>query len=436
MRRLAFLAVVAGLAIPSVAAQGEPPEDVLVRQGVQPPEAVIGQRVAVTVDVLFPDDMPAPPQVALPEVPGAQVFRFESQGTTIRDWVNGRPYVGQRSEFALFARRGGALTVPPAHVTVLDRHREVAGSASGQEATLAVAVPAGVDATQPVVSTSRLTLDQRWDPEPSKAFKVGAALRRTIIREAEDVPALAMQDLRGSTPDGVRAYPDPPNADDRSNRGTLIGRRVDRITYVFEKPGMFTLPSLEQPWWDLQAAALRSEGAPGMRLQVVPAAEAGPDTSRPSEQLPWPVYMAGLVVLGALLWVGHGVWRQLADALQTWVVRWQRSEPAEFRRLRRACRRAEPGPTYAALRRWRARLKDVLGPSRMPDADIDRAARPLDAALFGAAPSPWAIDDAWRLITRLSGLRKDALAEAAPARERRSRLPPLNPAPSSQRRIP
>lgn len=428
MRRLVFLAILAALASPSAAAQGASRDDVVVRQGVQPPEAVIGQRVAVTVDVLFPDDMPVPPQVTLPEIPGVQAFRFESQGTTIRDQVGGRPYVGQRFEFALFARRGGAVTVPPARVTVLDRRHEVAGTARGQEATLAVAVPAGVDATQPVVATARLTLDQRWDPDPGAAFQVGGALKRTVIREAEDVPALAMRDLPGSTPDGVRAYADAPNADDRSNRGTLTGRRVDRITYVFEKPGAFQIPSLGQPWWDLGAAALRSAEAPGLSVQVVPAAGIGQVTPRPSSRLPWPAYAAGLVVLGALLWAGRGAWRHLADAIRAGIARRQRSEPAEFHRLRNACSGAEPGPTYAALRRWRARLRDVVGACRMPDAGIDMAAGPLDAALFGGAPSPWTKDEARRLITRLSGLRKDALANAAPARERRPGLPPLNPA--------
>ena len=101
MRRLVFLAILAALASPSAAAQGASRDDVVVRQGVQPPEAVIGQRVAVTVDVLFPDDMPVPPQVTLPEIPGVQAFRFESQGTTIRDQVGGRPYVGQRFELAV-----------------------------------------------------------------------------------------------------------------------------------------------------------------------------------------------------------------------------------------------------------------------------------------------------------------------------------------------
>jgi hypothetical protein len=276
-----------------------------------------------------------------------------------------------------------------------------------------------------------LSLDQRWDPASDTAFKVGGALRRIIVREAVDVPALALQDLRGAAPEGVRAYADPPEGDDRSNRGTLTGRRVDRITYVFEKPGTFTLPTLEQPWWDLGAASLRLAQAPGVRVQVVPAGEVGQAATRPAGDLPWPAYAAGLVALGAFLCAGRKAWRSLSDAFHAWIGRRQRSEPAEFRRLRRACSRAQPGPTYGALCRWRDRLKQVVGPDRMPGAGIDIAAGALDAALFGGAPPPWTKGDARRLIARLSSLRRDALAHAAPAREPRPRLPPLNPAPGA-----
>lgn len=431
MRVLVCLALAAFAAIATLAEAQEDAALVTVRQSVQPAEAVIGQRVAVIVEVLFRDDMPAPPQVVLPEIPGVQVFRFESQATTVRDRLNGAPYVGQRFEFALFARRGGAFTVPPAVVTLLDHRREVVGSEPGQATPLTVRVPPGVDASQPVMATTRLALEQRWDPEPAATFKVGDALKRTVTRKVDDVPALAMQNLFGRTPDGVRAYVEAPEVDDRSNRGTLLGRRVDRVTYLFEKPGTFMLPAASQPWWDLGAQGLQNAEAEGARIEVMalPAAEA-PQT-RPGLMglLPWPAYAVALGALVLAVWAARRFGSRTQSALNSWMTWRRQSEPAKFRRLRHACRGEHPGATYAALRLWRARLEEAAGACRAREAAIDVAAGRLEAVLFGGAPpGSWTGRDARHLIERMASLRSEALARPESSQRRRASLPPLNPA--------
>jgi hypothetical protein len=164
-----------------IVAQDTAAPEVVVRQSVEPASgAVIGQHVTLHVDVLFRGQMPYPPRVRLPDVAGLQVFRFETQATTIQDDVEGESYTGQRFEFALYPRRGGAFTIPPAAVTLLDGQGDPTGDAQGQQAILDVTVPAGADASQPVVATQHLALDQQWAPDPKGKFKAGDALVRTI----------------------------------------------------------------------------------------------------------------------------------------------------------------------------------------------------------------------------------------------------------------
>ncbi len=272
---LLFLFGLAGVAAAQDAATAPntpPPAkrpDVVVRQSADPATgAVIGQRVALLVDVMFRNPMPRPPRVTLPDVPGLQVFRFETQGTSLRETIAGNVYTGQRFEFALYARRGGAFEIPPAEITLLDAKGDVTGAAKGQPVRLEVNVPPGVNASQPVVAANMLTLSEQWSPEPGGAFKAGDAIVRTITRTAEDVPGLAMRDLAFRAPAGARVYVDPPEVDDRSNRGVVTGRRVDRVTYVFERGGRFELPALSQPWWDLGAGTLRTADAKGATIDV------------------------------------------------------------------------------------------------------------------------------------------------------------------------
>ncbi|MDR6951172.1 hypothetical protein J2X65_000520 [Ancylobacter sp. 3268] len=230
MRALGGLTMLLGLALPLAAQEAGAPvapaaPAVVVRQSADSASGiVVGQHVALSVDVLFPGEMPHSPRVSLSDVPGLQIFRFETQGTTMRESLGGRSHVGQRFEFALYARRGGAFDIPPAAVTLLDRAGDETGRAQGQALRLEVTVPPGVDVSQPVVATRRLVLGEQWDPMPGARFKAGDAVVRTITRSAEDVSGLAMRDLAFAAPEGVRVYADPPGGEPRG--GSAAGGAV------------------------------------------------------------------------------------------------------------------------------------------------------------------------------------------------------------------
>jgi len=431
MRRAA-LALLLLLAAATARAQETRPADSqapaaapIVRTTLDPKEgAVVGQHIALYVDVLFAGDMPHPPRVAIPEMPGAQVMRFETQATTIRDTVDGKDRIGQRFEFAVFPRRGGVLAIPPASVTLLDRAGDVTGSASGPAVQETILVPKGIDAKGVVVATEKLTFRQGWNPEPGKPLHAGSALVRTITRTATDIPALAMRDLVFAAPDGVRVYVDAPQSLDQSERGTITGKRIDRATYVFEKAGTFVLPAVTQPWWNLADKQIENATGKAATLTVMagpaPAnalAEGAPAsaTIRPAV---W-VTIATAIILAILLlsisWRkarAHVASRRAARAL---------SEPVAFDALTRACGDGDAATIYRALTNWRSRVPATW--PKLPDA------RPLEAALFssdaGRQPT-WSRAMAHELLARLRRFRRDCFRQSP--RSARSPLPPINPA--------
>ena len=382
--------------------------EVVVRESLDPASgAVIGQRVALLVDVLFRGAMPRPPRVTLPEVAGLQALRFETQGTTMRETIAGQPYVGQRFEFALYARRGGAFEVPPATITLLDPSGEVTGTAQGQAVHFDVLVPPGVDPSTPVVATRDLTLTEQWEPNPKGTFKAGDAIVRTITRTADDVPGLAMRDLAFAAPEGVRVYADPPEISDRSNRGIVTGRRVDRVTYLFERGGRFALPAAAQPWWDLGSGALRNADAAGAVIEV-----SAPVASQTSGQAQSPglALAATCAALLILLAFGPRILLHRRSANDT------ESEDEAFAALRRACSSEDATAIYRAFSLWRP----LLPPDEKTTAM--KAAAPLDAALFKGGSPGWTIKDSRTLISRLTTLRRPQSSGG-----HTSPLPPLNP---------
>jgi hypothetical protein len=394
-----------------IVAQDTAAPEVVVRQSVEPASgAVIGQHVTLYIDVLFRSQMPYPPRVRLPDVAGLQAFRFETQATTIQDDVGGESYTGQRFEFALYSRRGGSFTIPPAAVTLLDRQGNPTGDAQGQQVTLDVTVPAGADASQPVVATQHLTLDQQWAPDPKGKFKAGDALVRTITRSAEDVPGLAMLELDLSPSEGVRVYADPPDIDDHAERDVITGRRVDRVTYVFERGGHFTLPAVSQPWWDLAEGTMKQAQAPAVTLDVAAAPVTG-STTAGAMATAWPRWIwavAAMLLIALLLGVRSLIQRRHARRVEP--------EVEEFQRLRKACSTADAGAVYRSFSAWRL----LLVPDRQAAALA--AIAPLDAMLFAGGGANWTVADSALLLGRCETVRRSSRAVALEAA-----LPPLNP---------
>src|SRR5262249_14305728 len=128
-----------------------------------------------------------------------------------------------------------------------------------------------------------------------------------------------------TAPDGVRIYrKDPVLSTDVGVHGELnAGRRVDRVTYLFEKPGHYTLPAIDFPWFDAGAKAREVAEAPGIVVDASPAAgtvpaiapEAPPPAPASPPPSPWLIWkqrlpwIAGaLAALAALTWLTRRVW--------------------------------------------------------------------------------------------------------------------------------
>lgn len=417
MRALALLLL---MAFPMIASAQTPAEPPIIRTALDPTDGiVIGQPVRLNVAVLFPGEMPRPPLVSVPEAAGAQTLRFETQAVTIRDRVEGRDYVGQSFEFIIFPRRGGDITVPAPAITLLAHNGDPAGSAAGTAMRFRVSVPAGIDASGPVLAADKVTASESWSPDPGTArFKAGGAITRTIRRQAAGVPALGMAEFRFTAPDGVRVYVDPPVVEDRSNRGIVDGARVDKATYVFEQAGSYVLPDLSQPWWSLAEKQARVETLPGLTLSV--AAPGGSPAEPPRQSRFW--WLAALVVAAALLSASMLSRSQLSASWRAWLQRRQASEAFARLTLAREARTGEPAAIYRALGNWLERLPPADRARVLADVRLGALIAELEGALFSAS-SNWQPRSGADLARALANLP----ASSAKAASARNPLPPLNP---------
>jgi hypothetical protein len=401
-------------------AQAASPE-ILVKTRLDPAaDIVVGQPVNLFVEVLFPDQMPHPPRVVLADAPGAQILRFETQAVTTRERVGEVNYVGQVFTFVVFPRRGGGLDIPAADVTLLDRNGDPIGSAKGEAEHIDVEVPDGLDASGPVLAASAVTITQTWSPEPvHAALRPGAAIERTIRRQATGVPALGMADFVFSAPEGIRVYVDPPQADDHVNRGDVAGSRTDKVTYVFEKAGSYDLPALSQPWWDMGRKQARTQVLAGVHVTVTPV-----PASERSGAFPWRSLLSrvGLVLASFALVLAALV--AAAARWSAWRQRYAASDASARRTLCRIARTGDARETYRALLTWLGRLPPGVANSVRSDPRLQPAISALAATLFGTA-SIWSAEKGRDLAGQVMAVHR----LYSGSRHESSALPPLNPQP-------
>jgi hypothetical protein len=228
----------------------------------------------------------------LPEVPGALMLRTDTTTIKLSEQRDGEAWQVLRYPIALFPQQAGSLTVPVFEV----RFETSAGFGSEpashvlqtQSVMLTVRQPPGLDPGSVVVTTPNYTLTSEWTvpPEPIRA---GDAVTLTVERRATGLSAMLLPALPVFDTEGLAAYPAAPEVRDQTNRGSLVGERTDRITWIIENAGDYALPAVAFRWWDPGREALRTLRVEGVTFiaaaasgQAQPSAAArktGPERS-------------------------------------------------------------------------------------------------------------------------------------------------------------
>jgi hypothetical protein len=420
------------LLLPPTASAADPPARVKVE--VSPADgAWVGQRVTLAITLATPDLFAGVPSFDMPPIAGAVVLPPAGSPVLGSETVGDASYTTQRHEFAVYAQRAGVVRVSPFPI----RFETNAGfgkptvrrQVTTDEVSFAAKPPPGTERLGTVIAARDLRVTDEWAPEP-KAPKVGDAVTRTVTVTAADVPGMVFPPLQPGAVDGLAAYPKPPAVSDRTDRGSLTGRRVEAVTYVCERPGAVTVPDRTLTWWDLGAKELKTANLPGRRFEVAPAANAAdeaPPAPEPAAGRRWWWAIPALGVTVLLGWL-------LVRRVRPWRVRRRaaraEAEPAYFARFGRACRTSDARAVYVALLDW----LDRFGPmgldeftARAGDPALSDAVSDLNGRTY-VSPASARPDAGWSgrpLYDRAAAARR----RLRPARRGTAAapLPPLNP---------
>jgi hypothetical protein len=183
--------------------------------------------------------------------------------------TNGETWVTQTHEITLYPTTYGDYQVPSINVDVsvnTENDGIISGVLSTQEITFNITLPEELKNIDNFIVSPQvnLTIDGQFDE--AKDYVVGEAVTQTITINASNIPAMMIPPMTlvvnggrnddKSAVDGVSIYHKPAQIFDKSNRGTLLGTRVESFTYIFEKPGSYTVDEQVIYWWNSQSNTL------------------------------------------------------------------------------------------------------------------------------------------------------------------------------------
>ena len=344
--------------------------DALVRLVAEPESPWVGQKVVLKLDVLAADGWAQLKKTGGNEIKGGYLLRFESQGTRLSETIEGISYSGQRYEFLFFAQRGGAVTIPE---MAIDVEVKTWGADSKTETTrlmtptlnLSVREPPGTGQLDGLISTTDFSATQKWTPT-GESFTVGDAIVREISLKAADVTGMAFLPLSSSENEGISTYLSEPAVEDSYNRGTLVGKRQEKLTYVFERGGSYVLPELSYHWWNTSAEKLETITLTGLSVEVQVSA-AGPPSSSVAKvnefSLRSLLWVIGLLTLAVVIAYRYRV--PLLNRVRDWQRAYHESEKNYFRKIKAAVQQGDTQKLMCTIMQWLDRLDTEPEPARL-----------------------------------------------------------------------
>ncbi|SCB32272.1 BatD family protein [Cupriavidus alkaliphilus] len=414
---------------------------------------LVGQQVGIDVTILAPNYFLSAPAFPALEVPGAVVTQPDTRAVNSTETIDGVTYAGIRKSYAFTAEQDGEFRLPDA--TIRFTYAGDDGAPREGSVTLPVTTiragtggtgtaAAGAASGRRLLPVARLSVTQTLDHDPDHGvvrLHAGDALVRTVTTFAPQTQAMMIVPPHAAAPRGVRMFrADARLSDQARDAPGPGGTRIDTLTYVFERPGTYTLPAVTADWVDPATRQPARSEVPAVKVEVAAARHAGalapggpPAGALPGEGgLPWRtlLWAAGALLGAAALAL---LWRRLRPRL----ARLQQRR-AERRRARaegadarlaatlRACRAGDADGASQALGGW-TRAAHGTTPAAWAeaagDAALADAVTGLQRYLYGAAPAP----SAWDGNPLAQALGRHA--RPAPRRRHRvaSALPPLNP---------
>ena len=432
-RKLSILCLI-GLLLSSAAIAQDTEVNAAVAASIQKDQDIwVGQQITLNLDLKTTGFSFSDTHFNLPDVGNAFLMQTDSTTIKITQKIDGQDWQILRYPLALFPQQSGKLEVPPIDV----RFSSSAGYGTTQKRfefsteplELTVKLPPGTNKAELIVTTSSFALEHQWQPA-SDIVKTGDAFTLVVKRTADDISAMLLPPLPVFTGDGLAAYPQTPEISDKSIRGDLVGERIDKVTWVVEKPGSYKMPGIRFQWWDPQTSELNHQLVPGIEFEAISSSSQNVAESTGTSDNTVSGNIRNLIIAAFVFLAAVALWIRFRTKPGSIPAA---NEKTTFMALQKACKGNHPGQTYAAIHAWLPYCSPAIG-KRDKAVTFAAFARSIEdeqmalelEKLQQAIVSPVSNWQGEQLLTRLKSARRKM--ETQKIAKLKPDLAPLNPA--------
>lgn len=156
-----------------------------------------------------------------------------------------------------------------------------------------------------------LTVEDEW-PELD-TFPLGEPITRRVTITAAALSEEQLPQLNFRVPEGIKVYPDQQQSQSNVQSGLLISQKVQDFAIVPSRPGTYTIPEVQIPWWNTKTNQVNYATLPqrtftieGITAAITPSQQPISDTvSVAKEQnltLQW-LFLIGWILTALAWWI-------------------------------------------------------------------------------------------------------------------------------------
>lgn len=319
-----------------------------------------GEKVNFYIKLLSPTIFAGTPRFELPTLSTGLLYQVQARPILGTEIVNGKSYTSQLYEIWFFPQHSGEITIPAINVTFSTSENGTKGEKQYSKATtpfsLDVKPIPNVPDSEFIIVTDEFKLSQAWKPEISQGI-VGDAVIRTISIRAKNMASIFLPDIEVPEIEGISIYREPPEVNDRNERGEATAERKDVITYVFETEGEYVISDITMRWWNNTSNKVLVNVLKGLTATIAVnpnKVEEGTGSIRGADKESISLKVIALLVGGCFLvgFITYKKYGQIKDYFRTLNNRRSNAEKAYFLRFKNGCDSGDPVVAYNTLYLW------------------------------------------------------------------------------------
>jgi len=270
-------------------------DEIFLRSSVSKEDVYVQEQLLYTIRIYYSIGFDQGAQLSSPQVTDAVVQQLGSD-ENFQEVVDGIGYSVTERRFVIYPQSSGELQIPPVYFSAsvgrrggINRFfsnrntvREINLNSDAHSINVK-ARPAAFPG-QTWLPAADLTLTETWSGELD-TVEVGDAITRNVVVTARGLSSSLLPGIEYADQPGLRFYPDQPVREDSSDRDGVIGTRSEGTAMVASRPGEYSLPEVQLPWWNTETDQLETAVLPARTIIVV--APTGSDSSA-AEDTPLP----------------------------------------------------------------------------------------------------------------------------------------------------